>query len=172
MITACKTVSFLDSKFCSYRYSVLNHISSNTHSLFLLDSVYLSMFLIFSRSCCCFAKLREAMDGTSLKMHNLLLWECCIWRNTVDLQGFLLHKVLVLLAPCFVIVTRHLHIRMFFHLFHLWNVLVLKMNLVVFRLIAKKTERFFPRLVCSINLFKQSNGCSYIARGSYLFRKN
>ena len=90
--------------------------------------------------------MREAMDGTSLKLRNLLLWECCIWRNTVDLQGFLVDKVLVLLAPCSVIVTWHLHIRMFFHLFHHWNDLFLKMGLLRFRIDRKKTEWFFSQI--------------------------
>ena len=85
MITPYKNMLSLVGMFFLYRYSVLRHISCNTHSLFLLDSVYPSMFLNFSRACCCFAKLREAMDGTFLKMRSWLLWECCIWVNTVDL---------------------------------------------------------------------------------------
>ena len=144
MITDCKTVSILDSMFCSYRFPVLNHISFNTQSLYLLGSVYPSMFLINSSFSCCFAKMRRRLDGISLKMHTSSLSECCIWRSTVNVSEVLLHKIMVFFRswkPCLVIVTWHLHNRMFFHFFHHWNDLFVKKGASsVFELLAQKRE--------------------------------
>ena len=174
MITACKTVSILDSMFCSYRFPVLNHISFNTQSLYLLSSVYPSMFLIYSSFCCCFAKMRRRMDRNSLKMHTSSLSECCIWRSTVNVLDVFPTKLWIFFGP-------ENHVCLFsrdiciigcsFIFLILGTIFFLKKGPLRFSNCWHKKRNAFLQEPLLQKPLEQSDGYCYSARDSYFFWK-
>ena len=155
--------------FFSYRYSVLHHISSNIQSAYQLDSVNFSMFLMYSSSYCCFAKIGKAMDWTPSKMHATSLCECSTWRSTVSVLEFLLHKFVVFFRswiPCLVIVSWHLH-----NLSVIWPIYFYEWGLFDLRLACTRKEILFSRVACSENLFNNQMAIAMLQEIPFFFHK-